>query len=460
MVGGSYAGGVALQIVVQALSLPVLTRLLEPSQYGLTATALVVANLLAVVVDVGLSRAVTRAWFRGAGGPVDARALVAAGLLLVALLSALALFTTPLWGGWLGGDEVGVLRAAVLLAAAMAARNLVLGLLRAAGRYRGYLLVMVLSTSGAQLLALLAVARGGTAFSYVLGLAVGALATAVLGIALVRPRLRPSAGGGLWSWGARFGVLLVPGELAAVAIWFSDRIVLERLLGLEAVGRYQVAYTLGSILLMLAMGVSQAWAPLLYGASAAERPALAARSRAALLRLGGYGAAALALAAPPVLVLLIPSDYRPAGLFAVTAVVALCVLPLLSQQGAAHLLTGVDRPGVLALSAVAAAVLNVVATLALVPVLGLLGAALATLLTYVAYAGVLARAARRWAAARFTFEATPWLVAIIGAAVGTALPASGIWLVPRLLGIGVCVLLALVELHRFTNETAPSEDAP
>jgi O-antigen/teichoic acid export membrane protein len=438
--GGAYAGGVALQILVQALSLPLLTRLLEPRDYGLVATALVVGNLLAVVVDLGLARTVTRAYFREPQGPADASALVASGLAVVVALSGLAVFTASLWGGWLGADSSSVVQAAVLLAAAMAGRSLVLGLLRAAQRARAYLLVMVLGTSGAQLVALLATAVWGTALSYLLGLGAGALAATLLGVALVRPRLRGRRGP-LWSWAGRFGLLLVPGELAAVSIWFSDRIVLERLLGLEAVGRYQVAYTLGSVLLMLAMGVSQAWAPVVY--AAANAPVVADETRRVLLNVAGYGVAALALAAPPVLVGLIPSEYRPAGLFAVTSLIALCTLPLLAQQAASHLLTGAERPGVLAVASVGAAVLNVVATLALVPVLGLLGAAVATVLTYVVWAAVLTRAARRLAGGCFRFGVAPWGVALTGVAVGVATPASGLWLLPRAVGVGLCGVIVL-----------------
>jgi O-antigen/teichoic acid export membrane protein len=439
--GGSYAGGVALQIVVQALSLPVLTRLLEPAEYGLVATALVVGNLLAVVVDLGLARTVTRAYFLGTDGPTDARELVGAGLVVIAVLSMVAALTASLWGGWLGGDGVRVLQAAVLLGAAMAGRNLVLGLLRAADRPRAYLVVMVMSTSAAQLLGLLTAARWGSAFSYVVGLGVGALAAVLLGVALVHPQL----GGrrSLWAWAGRFGLLLVPGELAAVAIWFSDRIVLERLLGLEAVGRYQVAYTLGSVLLMLAMGVSQAWAPAVYAATQAERPVVAEETRRLLLSVGGYAVAAMALAAPPVLVTLIPPGYRPESLFAVTGVVALCVLPLIAQQGAAHLLTGAERGGVTAVAAVGAAILNVAATLALVPFLGLLGAAVATLLTYVVWAAVLTRAASRLAGGCCRFRAAPWAAAVGGLALGLAMPANGLWLMPRVVGVVLCGTLAL-----------------
>lgn len=439
--GGSYAGGVGLQIVVQALSLPVLTRLLEPSEYGAVATALVIGNLLAVMVDLGLSRAVTRAWFRGPDGPDEAKALVVLGLLLVGAASLTAAVTAGVWGAW--ADDLVLLRVAVLLAAAMAARNLLLGLLRAQGRARSYLLVMVLSTSGAQLLGLAAAAAGKSAFSYVCGLAAGSALAALLGLALVRPRLRPLRRRALWAWGTRFGLLLVPGELAAVAIWFSDRLVVERLLGLEAVGRYQVAYTLGSVLLMLAMGVSQAWGPLIYAAEPDHRTRVAQETGAPLLTLGSLAAAALALAAPPVLVVAVPASYRPEGLAAVTAVVALCVLPLLAQQGAAHLLTAAERTGWLAAGAVGAAIANLLLTLLLVPALGLLGAAVATLLAYVLWAACLTS----WGSGSFRLGGTPCAIGTGGAVLGAVLPLGGLGLALRLIGVLVCALLVVVRLR-------------
>jgi O-antigen/teichoic acid export membrane protein len=443
--GGSYAGGVVLQIVVQALSLPVLTRLLEPAEYGLVATALVVGNLLAVVVDLGLSRTVTRAWFRGGDGPAEAKSLVVLGLLAVTAVSLLAAGTAPVWGAWVRDDAL--VQVAVLLAAAMAARNVLLGLLRAQARARAYLAVMVLSTSGAQLFGLAAAAVGRTSFSYVFGLAAGSAVAALLGVLLVRPQVRPLRWRGLWAWATRFGLILVPGELAAVAIWFSDRLVVERLLGLEAVGRYQVAYTLGSVLLMLAMGVSQAWGPVVYAAEPAERGRVAEETRAVLLAAGGLCAAALALAAPPVLVAVVPAEYRPEGLSGVTAVVALCVLPLLAQQGAAHLLTAAERTGVLAAGAVGAAGLNLLATLLLVPVLGLLGAALATLVAYLAWAVFLTARAQREAGGSFRFRPSPWAVGAVGALLGVLLPLGGAGLALRAAGVLVCGLLVLARLR-------------
>lgn len=446
--GSSYAAAVGLQVLVQAASLPLLTRLLSPAEYGLTATALVIGNLLAVLVDLGLARAVTRAHYRGETGPSDATGLVLGALAVVVALTGVMLLLLPLWGGWLGRDARTALQAAVLLGGAMASRNVLLGLLRAAERTRAYVAVMLLGTAGAQVLGLAAAAVRPTPAAYLLGLASGSLAGAGLGLLVSRPRLGAVRDSGLRRWALRFALPLVPAELAGVAIWFSDRLVIERFLGLDDVGRYQIAYTLGSVLLMLAMGVSQAWAPVVYGATADHRGAIADESRALLLRLASYGVAVVALAAPVLLVLAIPAEYEPDGLFWVTSLVALSVLPLITQQAATHLLSDADRTGWLGAVGMGAAALNVVVNLLLVPLWGLTGSALATLLTYVAYAGAVAAAARRSTGLRFGRQPLPWVVAGVAVVVGSALPASGLWSVARTAGALLAVGWVLREVLR------------
>lgn len=431
--GSSYAGAVGLQLIVQAISLPIITRLLEPAEFGVMATTLVIANLLAVVVDLGLARAVTRAYYRAGGD--EAAALLLGALVIVVVTSGIALAVEPLWGGWLGSGAQNAVRAAVGLGAAMAARNVVLGLLRTRQESRSYVVVMLLGTAGAQLLGLaVAVVRPAPA-GYLMGLACGSVAGALVGVALLRPSPAARSRRSMWAWAMTFALPLVPGELAAVAIWFSDRIVIERLLGLDAVGRYQIAYTLGSIVLMMAMAVSAAWAPVVYSAATGETARIADDTQRLLLRLAAHAVVAVAVGGPVVLVLLIPGDYRPGGLFWVTAIVALSALPLVMQQAANHLLANEGRSTVLGAVGVAAAVLNVVANLVLVPVWGLTGSAIATLGTYVVYAAVLRVAARRATGARLQFEGIAWAAAGLGACVGSAIPAGGWWSALRIAGV-------------------------
>lgn len=458
--GSAYAAGVVVQLGVAALALPVVTRIAEPGAFGLIATALIVTNLLAVTVDLGLSRAVLRRHFRGEAGPAQARALLTAAVLTTIVTSALVDVSGPWWSRIFADVPYGAeLRLAVWGAAAVAARNAVQAVLRARDRTGWYVTVMLLSTAGAQLLGVALMLRTGAGpVAYLAGLAAGAGIAALVGLIVARPRLSPAFDGDLMGWALRFAGPALPAEVAAVAIWFGDRVIIERLVDLEAVGRYQIAYTLGSVMLMLTMAASQAWAPLIHGAAPEDRLAVTDRTRHALMEMAGYGVVAVALLSPLGLLILAPAAYEPLGLVTVVAVVALATLPLVSQQAATHLISDAERTGALASRGVAAVVVNLALNVALVPPLGLTGAALATLLTYLAYAYLLGRVARRTAGASQSSATRVWLLTSLGAAAGAFLPTGGAWLAIRVVA-GIAVAVALLRAARRHLTASRTTDA-
>ena len=50
------------------------------------------------------------------------------------------------------------------------------------------------------------------------------------------------------------------------ALSAGDRVVIERFEGIEQVGRYQVAYLIGSLGILLLNALNSAWSPIIYGA--------------------------------------------------------------------------------------------------------------------------------------------------------------------------------------------------
>lgn len=459
--GSVYVTGVVAQIVVAAIALPIVTRLVDPSVFGLIAAALLVTNLLAVVVDLGLSRAVLRCHYRVGEGPRQARSLLSLALVAAIVTTALADLLGPWWIRVFADVPYAVpLRLAVWTAAAVAIRNATQAVLRANDRTGWHVTTALLSTAGGQVLGVLLLWRtdGGVA-SYMLGLALGALAAAVLGLAIAKPRLRGLLDRRLVGWAMRFAAPTVPAELAAVAIWFVDRVVIERLAGLEAVARYQIAYTVGSVVLMMAMGASQAWAPLIHGEPASTRVATTQRTLAVFTEVAAYAVAGLALASPLALMLLAPATYDPVPLVGVVAVVALAALPLIRQQAATHLLADRERTTVLATRGLAAVALNIGLNVALAPRWGLMGAAMATVLTYLGYAWSLGRAARRVAGFAPGKHGVAWAIALAGVAAGSLLPAEGTGLTVRLAGTAL-LALALARAVRRLLGTPRRDDAP
>jgi O-antigen/teichoic acid export membrane protein len=444
--GSAYAAGVVVQIAVAGLALPVVTRLVRPEAFGLIATALIVTNLLAVTVDLGLSRAVMRRYFRGAAGPCEARRLLTLTVLVTVAVTVVIDVAGPAWSRIFADVPYGTeLRVAVWGAAAVAVRNGAQSILRAEDRTGWYLAMMMLSTAGAQVLGVVLLwSSGGVPAAYLGGLAAGAAVAALVG--LVVSRATPAlARHDVAGWGLRFAGPVLVAEASAVAIWFGDRVIIERLLGLEAVGRYQIAYTLGAVTLMITMAISQAWAPLIHAAAPGDRGRFTAQSRRGLLQVVGYAAVALGLASPLGLVILAPSSYEPTNLVPVVAVVAAAALPLVAQQAATHLIADAERTSLLASRGLLAVVLNLSLNVVLVPVVGLLGAAVATLLTYVGYAVLVTRAASAIAGAESPLMRSTWISVGVGVVAGALLPTGGLWLGLRLfaaVAVGVLLLRA------------------
>lgn len=451
---GAYSLGVVLQVAVQVAALPIVARLLAPSEYGVVATALVVMNLLSVIVDLGLSGAVARSAFPPVGTPASSRGLFTVAAITSLAVAAAVWLAGNLWMPLLGSVPAAALDIAIWASAAVAVRNAAVGHLRSVSRPRQVLALSILSTAGAQVLALLVLAAAPEmgAVAYLAGFLLGLFIAAVVGAVWVRPGTPFSAGAGLVRWTVRFAPPTVPHQLALVFLWFGDRLLIERLLSLSAVGRYQIAYSIGSLGLMVGMAVNNAWAPAIHEATEQERWTLVRSTREVLQALGACAAGAMALGGPALLVFLAPESYAPADLAPVVSLVALALVPLLSHLGAANVITDTGHTKHLGVAALAAAVVNVALNLALIPIAGLTGAAAATFMTYLALSLLTTRAATRLApllpSRRRPLVGT-WAVAAVAVAVGALLPVRGPWLVARLL-LAVAIALAPVLLARVT----------
>ncbi len=158
--GSVYTLGIVIQVAAAALVVPVLSRTFSPSELGIIALALTIQLLLGRVAAAGLPIAITRSFYdEGPDGGIEAsRQLIVSTVLLAVLVIGVAALSAPLWIGLLAvGDSAGLaVGVALALPAAMSAA--VLALLRVQQRPAAYLAVTLISSVGAQLLGLAAVA--------------------------------------------------------------------------------------------------------------------------------------------------------------------------------------------------------------------------------------------------------------------------------------------------------------
>jgi O-antigen/teichoic acid export membrane protein len=238
----------------------------------------------------------------------------------------------------------------------------------------------------------------------------------------------------------RIGLPLVPHGLALIGISLADRFVIEGLGSTRDVGRYQVAYAVGSLVMMLTAGAANAWTPFVFGSGTEARWSNLARSAAGVQALGVLGVALIALLSPFLLPIAAPAEYETDELVPVVAVVALATLPYIHYMGVTMVPQWTGATRALAWMSVVALLVNVGLAIALYDALGLTGVAAATFAAYFVEAGMV----YAWAA---RLAPVPWraregillaAVALLACTAGAFLPADGWSAAVRVLVLLIC----------------------
>jgi O-antigen/teichoic acid export membrane protein len=415
----------SLQTVLALLVTPILTHILGVSEFGQVATASALLQVLVAVANLGLQVAVQRTYFTD-DGRRRAQTLLAAGLVVTAAITIVTFVSAPLWAPELGFRHHAVLiQLVVVYGGASAATQLGLALLRCAERIKVYSAVSALQSVGGQLVGivlLLVIHR--TATIYVVGLTGAQVAALIIALVLVPPRWDGRAALKRAREAVRFSIPLVPQQVATFVIVASDRLVVQRYKGSVAVGRYQVAYNVGSLAIILLTLLSGAWLARIFSIKTeSDRHRVIARTRDILYRILLPVTLGIGFGSGLVLRYWVPSTYHIAGLPMIVALVDVATFPAWSAGSTQRALLALGRTKAMALSTGSAAILNLVLNVLLVPSMGILGSAIATLLSYVAQALVSAVLAHQ-AGVRHFRSPPALMVAIVvfgGATVATGL---------------------------------------
>lgn len=449
-----YAGGIGLQRGLSILVLPAATRALDPAQVGVAGAALAVAGLFSIVLGLGFSFAVVRLYYdEGPSDPDRSRwAMLLRVQLLVALaLAALAWATGPIWSGIF--DDVpwgGALKAAVVLALAQAAQSSALGILRAARRVGAFALVVVAQV-GVGGVAAIALAQRDGAAGLVAGLALGSVVAAGLGLILTYERAA-------WSRSALRGglALSLPFVAHMLAMWvmsLSDRVLIERFLGLEDVASYHLAYALASLPVLATDALQSAWVPHFYGLPTEEKRSLPSRVAHPATVSAIAVAAAVVLLAPIGARVLAPEDFT-VPMVVVALVIATTFVRVSYLLGFAALSDAKDSRSI-ARGSAAGATLNVAVNLVAIPAWGVEGAAASTLVAFAATSLVVLHRARTRAGTPIPGRSlvSAWVGGTVLMLALSAIPTSPFGWVVRALALAATVGVGARSLRRMANRS-------
>lgn len=379
-------GGQALSAL---LVLPIITRVLNEGQYGIYVTGALTTRLAAIAAVAGIPAAITVFYFARPDGDRLARQLVLATTGFAIAFAVTADLTGQWWSAVFANLSYGpILRVAIWSAVPFGFITATQAVLRAQDRPIAFVWITVLSTLGAQSTGLLGAILTRDALGYLAGVAGGYIISAMVGLVSLQGIPRKLPGGSTIRAALRLGAPTIPHGLAIYALAVADRVIVERLMGLDQVGRYQVAYLVGGVGISLAAAFNNAWAPQIYAAEQENRWALLAATSAAVTRVFAWLAISFIFATPVILAFVAPSTYSPASLAPVSTLVALAVLPYVSYLSAVHAIFQQGITRVLVIAAPLAVFVNLGLNAALIPSLGLAGSAIATVVAYLLLASI------------------------------------------------------------------------
>lgn len=423
-----YGLGGMLQRFIGLLLLPLFTRELSPGEYGVIALISLLSIALAGIFNLGTGNSMGILYFREPAGMRRA-SIIWSTFALLALNSTLiygaAYLAAPQLSLWMfqTAEHQELIRLGLLGLVFGTLAEPWLAYLRMEERGAQYVSITIavsLITAGLSAWMLLVEHRGVSGF-----LAAGVVGQAILLLlswAAVGRRLPFGVDRTLFNPLVRIGFPSIWGLFAFMLIDYADRQMIERMLGLDALGIYSVGYSFGMVMMVAVGAFSSAWPPFFMSFMNRQHEAGPVFARVMTYYVLGFGSLVLLffLAAKPVAHILTASAFHDAHL-----VVGLVAAAYALKGGYLIALPGVYFANKLAFQSLiewAAAVLNIGLNLWLLPRYGIVGGALATFLSYLSLPVLAYLVSRNYLAVGYE-----WRRIIPGAGLVAVFCALGAW---------------------------------
>ncbi|HET6624698.1 MAG TPA: oligosaccharide flippase family protein [Gaiellaceae bacterium] len=433
-----YGFGGLVQRILAVLLLPVYTRYLSPSDYGIVETLIALTTVLVITLRLGITNAFFRFYFDRPDSE-HRRLVLRTSFWFTMAMATLGLVVGAAFSGEIStvlfgsADEAEVVAAAFVGLWAQMNYEQLTSLFRVEERSVAYVtasLANVALTIGATLALVVALDAGP--LGVVVGNFTGTLLVYAALVGYRREQLGLQFDRGLFREMNRFGMPLVPSALLLWVTNFSDRFFLVKLADTQEVGLYSVGVRIASAMALLLTAFRTAWPAFAYSI---EDDREAKRTYAFVLTylvfLTTWVATGLALLSPWLV------DWIAAPSFAESSrVVGPLAFAVVIFAGYVVMVIGVGRARRTQFNWVvtgAAAIVNVALNLILIPRYGMMGAAAATIAAYATmFAGM------TWWAQRIYPVPYQWRRVATAVAAGLALVAIG-----KLAGGGLPVATAL-----------------
>jgi O-antigen/teichoic acid export membrane protein len=431
-------GRLALQLVA-FVTLPVLTRIFTPADYGVIEAIATTVGIVALLGTLSLDQAAQRTYYDYSDDDVAERTEVLSSAFWTAvtwsgvLAFAVVLLRRPVSELLFGTDAYATIVALAVAALPISiATTFVLEVMRLRHQPGRYVLTSWFGAALSVTLILTFVAGfdGGLEGFYLAGI-VSALPTLAVALALTRMPIRGVVKPARLRSMLVFALPLVPVALTTWLTQYADRYFVLHFASLRELGHYAIGGRLANVLLFALGAFAFAWSPFaleLMARDPERERAARARALVYVAIAAGFGAICLSVYSREFLRTVTDPAFEDAY-----KVVGILCLGAVAAGLSAVLGTGITiarKTGYFARYAFYAAALNLTLNVLLVPPLGMVGAAIAAASTYTMLAVVYYRRAQLLDPAPFAPRRVLAIVLVAAAliAVGSSFTLDPVWM--------------------------------
>jgi O-antigen/teichoic acid export membrane protein len=388
---GIYALGKILPKVMGFILIPLYTRFLTTSDYGIVAVASVIIDIMIIILSMGLPASVTRYYFDYAKELKEFRDYLGSIFIVLLLMSltiilSLTFFGKPIFTNLFSEVPFSPYIKLALWTSFFTTMGIIpLNLYRAKERallYISLTLSHFIITTGF-IVYFVVVLREG-ALGKIKGVFYASLILSVIYLILTIQKSNFTLSKSKIFSAFSFGLPLVPHALSALILSSADRILLERLSTLSQVGLYNIGYQIGQAFTLIMSSIAYAWVPIYYSIAKDELEHKAKKifSRMATLYIafGAILAAGVILFSKEIIYFMTTEGFYDSHL--VVPLIAAGYFIYLIYIMSVRALYLKKRTYIVAPITILAAIINIGLNILWIPDYGMMGAAYATLISF------------------------------------------------------------------------------
>jgi len=392
-----YGIGSVGQRFLAFLLVPIYTRFLTPSDYGIVAVTSALSSMLVILLDMGFRGAVVRHYYKYAHSPQEVRRYLGTVFIFFLLASipsvtALTLLGEPLFQILFKNIPFRLYVQLTLWTALFTASGgILLSLYRAreqAVRYVSLQLGQLMLSLGLIILFVVALRQG--ALGKIQGEFLSWLCFFCVFTVLILRESSLSFSMSKLGGALVFGLPLVPHAVAGWALAAADRLLLERMTPLSEVGLYNLGYQVGMVPSLAFSAIEFAWSPMFYNIASTRSKREAAQIFSQVFRLYVIFASTLVIGvflfAKEIITIIAAEPFHDAYVVVPPVAVGYLFQGLYFMSVTPIFYT--ERTVIMPFLTGTAACVNIGLNLLWIPKLGIIGASYATLVSFAVLFGL------------------------------------------------------------------------